>query len=68
MNIVKDLYEHLGIKHYLKSMFVLNSRGKVYLLDIQTVPDLKPESHFHKVCESVGAKMHHVVEHVLNSA
>src|SRR3990167_7051776 len=31
LNIVNDLYEHLGIKHYLKSMFVLNPRGKVYL-------------------------------------
>ncbi|HBA45453.1 MAG: D-alanine-D-alanine ligase [Candidatus Nomurabacteria bacterium GW2011_GWF2_40_31] len=68
LNIVKDLYEHLGIKHYLKSMFVLNPRGKVYLLDIQTVPDLKPDSHFDQVCESVGAKMHHVVEHILEKA
>ena len=63
--IAKDLHKHIGAKHFLKSDFVLNSRGKVYLLQINGVPNLKPDSHFSEVCESVGAKMHHVVEHIL---
>lgn len=64
-NIVKDLYKHVNVNHYLKSDFVLSPHGRVYLLQIESIPNLKPDSHFSQVCESVGAKMHHVVEHIL---
>jgi D-alanine-D-alanine ligase-like ATP-grasp enzyme len=66
-SLVKDLYKHIGVKHYLKSDFILAPRGRVYLLGIASNPDLKPDSHFSQVAESVGAKMHHVVEHILES-
>jgi len=64
----KDLHKHIGAKHYLKSDFVLTPRGKVYLLQINETPDLKPDSHFSQVCESVGAETHHVIEHILEQA
>jgi D-alanine-D-alanine ligase-like ATP-grasp enzyme len=67
-NLVKDLHKHINAKHYLKSNFVLTPRGKVYLLEIESTPDLKPNSHFSQVCESVGAKTHHVIEHMLENA
>ena len=63
--LAKDLYRHIGAKHYLKSDFVLNPRGQVYLLQIEGNPDLKTDSHFSQVCESVGAKPHHIIEHIL---
>lgn len=63
---VKNLHSHLGKPEYLRSDFLLNPRGKVYLLSMETLPDLTSGSHFHEACESVGAKMHHVVEHILN--
>ena len=66
--IAKDLHKHIGAKHYLKSDFVLNSNGRVYLLQIESMPDLKPDSHFSQVCDSVGAQMDHVVEHILKQA
>ena len=69
--LAKDVHRHLGVKHYLRSNFVLGSNGnkrKIYLTDIESMPDLKPESHFSQACESVGTKMHHVVEHILESA
>ncbi len=64
-NLVKDLHIHLGVKHYLKSDFVMNSHGKIYLLYIDAMPDLKPDSHFSQVCESVGTSVYQVVEHIL---
>ena len=67
-HVAKDLHRHIGAKHYLKSDFVLNSHGRVYLLQIESIPDLKSDSHFSQVCESIGAKMHHVVEHILEQA
>ncbi|MSU44933.1 hypothetical protein EXS45_02025 [Candidatus Nomurabacteria bacterium] len=66
VGIAKDLHNHLGAKHYLKSNFILNSKGKVYLLDFESTLDLNPDSHFSQVCNSVGAKAHHVVEHILD--
>lgn len=66
--LAKNLHSHLGAKHYLKSNFVLSKRGKLYLLDLESTPNLKPFSHFARACESVGAKMHHVVEHILEQA
>jgi D-alanine-D-alanine ligase len=66
--VAKNLHDRLGIKHYLKSDFVLNSRGKVYLLNFELTPDLKQDSHFSQVCESVGAKTHQVIDHILEQA
>ena len=66
--LAKDLHTHLGAGHYVKSDFVINPRGKYYLLGISLHPDLNPGSHFSEVCELVGAKMHHVVEHIIRQA
>ena len=62
---VRKIYTHLGEPHYLKADFVVDTRGKVYLLGIELHPDLKPESHFSQVCGDVGAKADQVVEHIL---
>jgi len=67
-NLTKDLHKHIGGEHYLKSNFVLNKRGKIYLLELDSTPNLKSYSHFAQACESVGAKMHQVVEHILEKA
>ena len=68
ISLAKVLHKHMGAKHYLKSIFVLHPRGRVYLLSIDSAPNLKPNSTFHQVCESVGAKAHHVVDHILERA
>lgn len=68
IKLVKDLHNHLGAKHYLKSVFVLHPRGKIYLMHIDSMPNLKPNSHFSEICESVGTKLDNIVEHILESA
>lgn len=65
INVAKYLYDHLDARHYLKSNFILSPRGKVYLTDIETNPDLKQDSHFCQVCDLVGTKVHQIVEHIL---
>jgi D-alanine-D-alanine ligase-like ATP-grasp enzyme len=67
-NLAKSLHKHIGAKHYLKSDFVLTPKGKIYLLQIDGTPDLKKDSHFSQVCESVGTNAHDVVEHILERA
>lgn len=66
--LVKGLHHHIGASHYMKSDFVMNKRGKVYLLGVDLSPDLRPDSHFSQVCELVGAKPHHVMGHILEQA
>ncbi|MEI6280379.1 MAG: hypothetical protein WCP17_00020 [bacterium] len=67
-NLAKDIYNHTGAKHYLKTDFVMNPRGKVYLIQIDGTPDLKEDSHLTQVCVSVGAKTQDIVEHILEAA
>jgi len=63
--LASNVHSHLGAGHYLKSDFIIANNGQIYLSNIEFVPDLRPDSHFGEACESVGAKMHHVVEHIL---
>ena len=65
-SIARKLHQHLGAGEYLKSDFVLTPRRKIYLLGINLHPDLKPKSHFSEVVEQVGAKVHHLVDHILS--
>ena len=65
--ITKILHKHLNVKHYLKLDFTLNPKRGVFLTSVEFVPDLRIGSHLEKSCESVGAKMHHIVEHILES-
>lgn len=67
-SLAKDLHKRIGAKNYLKSNFVLNPKGKVYLLSIGGVLDPKENSHFFQVCESVGVKVHHIIDHILEKA
>ena len=64
-SLAKTLHTHIDANNYLKVDFVLDKRGKVHITSIEFLPDLRPDSHFHQAVESVGAKMHHVVEHIL---
>ncbi|MFA6177631.1 MAG: hypothetical protein WC694_01920 [Candidatus Paceibacterota bacterium] len=63
-SLVKDLHIYIGGMHYLKIDFILTPRGKVYLLQIDGIPDFKTDSHFSLVCEYIGIKPHSVIEHI----
>lgn len=66
--VAKKLHYYTESRHYLKSDFILTSRGKVYLLNVELEPDLSEYSHFAQVCAEIGGKTHHVVEHILEQA
>lgn len=68
MALVRDLHRHLGARHYLKSDFILHPKRGIYLTGVEFTPNLRKNSHFEQACESVGAKAHHVVEHILEDA
>ncbi len=65
ISFVKDLFNNLGAKHYLNSQFVISPSGKIYLSNIDFSPNQKTDSHFCQSCDAVGAKVHQVIEHML---
>ncbi len=67
-NLTRGLHDHLGARHYLNLNFIVHPRQGVYLTSINFSPDMSPESHFSKSCESASAKAHHVIEHILENA
>ncbi len=68
ISLAKNLHSHLGAEHYLKSDFILTPRRGIYITNIDFSPDLRQDSHFDDACIFVGAKMHQVVEHMLEQA
>ena len=66
--IIRNLHTHLGIKHYLKSDFIIHSKRGIFLSNMELDPILKKDSHFCQACESVGTKMHLVIEHIIDNA
>ncbi len=63
--LAKKLHKHLGNHTYLKSNFLLTPKGSVYLTGVLFNPNIKKTSHLSQSLESVGAKMHHFVEHMI---
>lgn len=67
-NLVKTLHNHIGVKNYLNSNLILHPKRGVFLSSLEFNPILEKGSHFYQACESVGAKMHHVIEHMIDKA
>lgn len=65
ISLIGKLHKHLGVKHYLKSDFVLHPKRGFFLTSVDFFPDLRRGSHFQQSCEYVGAEVHHIIEHIL---
>jgi|GEM_PF-691189 len=65
MDTVKNIFNHINAKHYLKSDFILHPKHGIYLTHIELSPNLYDGSCFHESCESVGTKAHNVISHIL---
>ena len=64
-DLAKKLHQHLGENTYMKSNFLLTPKGNIYLTGVSFHPNVKKTSHLSGALESVGAKMHHFVEHMI---
>lgn len=61
----KNLHRHLATEHYLKSDFILHPKRGFFLTNIDFSPDIREGSHLQQSFEFVGAKMHHILGHIL---
>jgi D-alanine-D-alanine ligase-like ATP-grasp enzyme len=59
------IFKHLQEKNYLRADFLLSSKNKIYLINLEFSPDLSENSYFLKACEDVGARASDVINHIL---
>ncbi len=60
-------HEALGLRHYSRADFIISPYG-IYLLEINTLPGMTPESLFPKALAAVGCSYESFLDHVLTLA
>lgn len=58
----------LGLRHYSRSDFIITPRGKVYILETNSLPGLTAESLLPKSLQAIGCRPHEFVDHILKLA
>jgi len=61
-------HESLGCRHYSRSDFRITPNGKIYILELNTLPGLTSESLFPKAAASVGLEFDQLLSHLVNAA
>ena len=67
-SLAKKLHSHLDAKHYLKIDFVFHTKLGFFLLSIDSLPDMREDSHFWQSASKLGVEMHHIIEHIVEKA
>ena len=62
------VHEHLGLKHYSSSDFIVSPKRGIYFINVNTLPELHKNSAFVTSLKSVGASVKDFVGHVLGLA
>lgn len=58
----------IGARHYSRTDFIITPKGKIYVLEINTLPGLSEDDVFTKSLESVGAKYSDFLDHLIKLA
>ena len=67
-NIAERVHQHLGLRHYSRSDFIIHPRRGIYFLEVNTLPGLTPESLLPKSLTAVGSSLSEFLGHVLDLA
>jgi len=62
------IHEGLGLSHYSRSDFIIDTKGDIYALEVNTLPGLTDESLFPKSLEAVGSNTAEFIDHILKLA
>ncbi len=66
--ISKKVHEALGLKHYSSSDFIITPKGKIYILETDSLPVFHEDSRLHDSLLSTGIKPRDFVEHCVKLA
>ena len=61
-------HEVLGMRHYSRSDFIYSPRRGVYLLEVNSIPDMSPNSLFSRSLDDLGVSDEEFLEHILTLA
>lgn len=66
--MAKQAHQALGLRHYSRSDFIINSRRGIYILETNTLPGLTSESLLPKSLQAVGCTLPDFLDHLINLA
>ncbi len=67
-DLARKAHQSLGLSHYSRSDFMVTPRGRVYILETNSLPGLTEQSLFPKSLEATGVKTHEFADHCINLA
>lgn len=67
-SMAKAAHKTLGLRHYSRSDFIVSPKRGVYILEVNTLPELTKKSSLSKSLEAVGSSMTHFLDHVITLA
>lgn len=66
-NMARTIHQHLGLRHYSRSDFMVTPKG-IYYLETNTLPGLTNESLLPKSIEAVGSNLGEFFDHIIGLA
>ncbi len=63
----KEVHHKLGLRHYSRSDFIVNSSG-VYFLEVNTLPGLTPTSLLPSAVDAIGMSFDELLDHLVSQA
>lgn len=66
-NIAREAHKAVGCRHYSRSDFIVSPRG-IYILELNTSPELEKESLFRKSIDAAGVSYSDFLAHLIEKA
>lgn len=68
MAMARTAHEALGLRHYSRVDFVVHPRRGIYILEVNTLPELTPDSIIANALEAIGSGLPEFLDHVIGLA
>ncbi len=62
----KEIHKALGAEDFSQSEFIINSRGKIYFIEVNTNPGMTEKSLLPLSLKHVGSGIRELVSHIVN--
>ena len=66
IDLAKQIYTHMGAKDYSQVEFIIDPRGEVYFIEIDTHPHLQESAPFREALSRVGASFSDFVKNIID--
>lgn len=66
--MAKRAHEALGLRHYSNSDFMITPRGKIYILETNSLPVLHKDSLMHRSLHATGWRPRDFIDHIIKLA